>query len=79
MKTTIKYNLTPPDGKYDTAEPDVEKIVKDYVAKKLPVDELIVEVNDVFCTKCKKNHAVMNSCNGIGSNNVIQISGDNHG
>ena len=72
MKTIIKYNLTPNDGRYATVTSDVEKIVRDYQQKKIAVDELVIEVNDVFSTKTKLRDA-NKSFNGNGVNNVVQI------
>lgn len=76
MKTIIKYNLSPPNKPFEVVDADVEQIIKTYIAKKIPVDELIIEVSDIFFVSQGSLNVIQKSCNGnrSGHSAVVQIS-----
>ena len=76
MKTTIKYNIAPNDSTFETAHTGVENIIKNYIEKKLPIDELIVEVNDIFTVnaKCGTFNLVHKGAGCSGEKTVFNIN-----
>lgn len=71
MKTTVKYNVTPHDGKIKTATELIKAVVETVGREKFSVDELIVEVEDVYSAEKPKVHVVNKSNNYAGANMTI--------
>ena len=67
MTTKVKYNVVPQDGDLDTANKIIDKIIERAPKN---IDELSIEVADLFSVKARKFNVMNESFKDIHHSNI---------